>query len=140
MFGTISRFAPDLIAACRESVESSGSNPHQAALASVRLPERTAMNDDQGKAISQQAELAWTASSPRATTPSRKKSWMDEIDERIRQKAGNAPVGPVSGANGSSRPIGTPPPRSATTGSGTVYGSGITEEEIHTIISKFSLR
>ncbi len=102
--------------------------------------ETTAMNDDQGKAISQQAELAWTASSPRATTPSRKKSWMEEIDERIRQKAGNAPVGPVSGANGSSRPIGTPPPRPATTGSGTVYGSGITEEEIHTIISKFSLR
>ena len=41
MLGTTTRFAPESIAACSTSVASSGSNPHQAALATLLFPDWT---------------------------------------------------------------------------------------------------
>ena len=61
---------------------------------------------------------------------------MDEIEERIRQKAGNAtmprPGVPTVAPSGRER---KPAPVS-----GAVFGSGMTEEEVRRIISQFRIK
>jgi len=60
--------------------------------------------------------------------PASTKSWLNEIDERIRLKAGNVPVQPKKG-----------PPSQTEPKPGTL-GSGISEEEADRIIREFSKR
>jgi len=60
-------------------------------------------------------------------TPVPARSWMDEIDERIRLKAGNLPVH-------------KPGQRPATEKKSDTLGSGISEEEVERIIKEFSKR
>jgi acetaldehyde dehydrogenase (acetylating) len=70
------------------------------------------------------------------------KSWMDEIDERIRLKAMNAPISlkskPVSSAPSGNTPKGAPP--SASEKPEGPLGSGITEEEVERIMKEFTKR
>ncbi len=71
-------------------------------------------------------------------TPARK-SWMEEIDERIRLKAGNPPVRKQeeSAAKIESMPLGKSPGEKEVKKS-VIYGTGITEEEVQKIIKGFS--
>lgn len=106
--------------------------------------ETNAMNDAEGRAISQDPQLAWNippapaqGRPPRplgaqAASPGGRSSWMEEIDERIRQKAGN-PTSPANIIHGPHSPL--PPKANAPAG----YGSGISEEEIRKIISQFKI-
>jgi len=102
--------------------------------------ETVAMNDDNGKAISQETELKWntaktTPTSGTKTGPANgRKSWSEEIDERIRLKAGNALHDSYSKQRIS--PSKTPEPKR----SGKIYGSGISEEDVQKIISQFKIQ
>jgi acetaldehyde dehydrogenase (acetylating) len=75
-----------------------------------------------GEAVSAGAPKAAAVSPP----PPPQKSWMEEIDQRIRLKAGNVPVQERKG---------TPPEKKSRT-----LGSGIQEEEVDRIIKDFSKR
>jgi len=97
--------------------------------------ETNPMNDSQGKPVSQEKQLQWNLTKPASSTRSEsreRQSWMQEIDDRIRQKAGNPVVQP------SQSPKPAKPAKPVK--SGVVYGSGITEDEIRKIISEFSLK
>jgi hypothetical protein len=75
------------------------------------------------------------------------KSWMDEIDERIRLKAMNAPISlkskPSSLAPSGPAPLGPSPMGPAPSGKEKVegpLGSGISEDEVERIMKEFSKR
>jgi acetaldehyde dehydrogenase (acetylating) len=102
--------------------------------------ETNPMNDDQGRPVSQDKQLQWNLSKPASSTintSNERQSWMKEIDDRIRQKAGNPalPRAQKPASNGGSTSSAAKAGKSST-----VYGSGITEEEIKKIISEFSLK
>ncbi len=70
---------------------------------------------------------------PPPAPPATVKSWMEEIEERIRLKAGNIPVQKHEPVKQSS-----PPPVQATEKKSGTFGSGISEDEVDRIIKDFS--
>jgi len=63
------------------------------------------------------------------------KSWLDEIDERIRLKAGNAPVAASPSTSAPAKSPAPTVPAPATT----TYGTGITEEQVQKILKDFGM-
>ncbi|MAT39391.1 MAG: acetaldehyde dehydrogenase [Ectothiorhodospiraceae bacterium] len=91
------------------------------------------MNDERGSALPQDTQLRWGNSTPASRTRDEgqeRRSWMKEIEERIRDRAGNPAIG-----NKPQQPAAKPEVKS-----GVVLGAGITAEEVQKIISEFSLK
>lgn len=95
--------------------------------------ETVPLNDEQGRPVSQDANLRWVGvsspSKPARQATGTQRSWIEEIEERIRLKAGNTPMQAGKGVQ-----------HPGTQSSGIRYGSGISEDEIQRIIEQFTTK